>query len=214
VIKCVIFDFDGTLADTNEGIVKTFQETFRHLGMPVPSEERVSSTIGLTLKDGFKAAYDDLSDEVADKAAEYYRSIFNGIAIPCTKAFPEVCETLAELRSKGYKLIIATSRSFKSLGVLSEQIGVKQFFSGFYCAESVERHKPFPDLVNLILKEHNLAPDEAIVFGDATYDLLMGKGAGCKVCVVTWGNQTRERLCSAEPEYLIDKMSELLSILG
>jgi len=214
VIKCIIFDFDGTLADTNEGIVKTFQETFRHLGMPIPSVERVSSTIGLTLKDGFKAAYDNLSEEIADRAADYYRSIFNGIAIPCTKVFPEVCETLAELRRRGYELVIATSRSFKSLGVLSEQIGVKQYFSGFYCAESVERHKPFPDLVNLILKEHGLAPDEVIVVGDATYDLLMGKGAGCKVCGVTWGNQTREKLSTAEPEYLIDRMSDLLGILG
>lgn len=212
MIRSIIFDFDGTLADTNAGIVGTFQETFRRLGMEVPSAERISSTIGLTLKDGFKAALEGLTEEEADRAVELYRSIFFEIAIPCTVAFPQVRETLAALKERGYTLAIATSRSFHSLGKLCDSIGVTEFFEGFYGAESVERHKPAPDLVNLILKDFSLRPEEALVVGDAHYDLLMGQGAGCRVCGVTWGNQARAQLESVHPDFLIDSMPELLEL--
>ena len=211
--KCIIFDFDGTLADTNVGIVRTFQETFRRMGMAVPSEERISSTIGLNLKDGFFAAVDGLTDAQADQAVEIYRSIFPQIAFPVITAFPGIVEALAELKSRGYILAVATSRSHYSLEALADQTGVAPFFVGLYGAEDTARHKPYPDLALHILSELKLQPSEALVVGDATYDVLMGKGAGCSVCAVTWGNQTREKLATAGPDYIIDHISELLELL-
>lgn len=211
--KCIIFDFDGTLADTNVGIVRTFQETFRQMGLPVPSRERISSTIGLVLTDGFKAASDGLSDEDADKAAVVYRRIFPEIAYPVITAFPGVVETVAELRGLGLRLAVATSRSHHSLDALAAQIGVKEYFEGLYGAEDVEHCKPAPDLADLIIRNMGIAPEDALVVGDATFDLLMGHAAGCDVCGVTWGNQSREALQSAAPEYIVDTLDELLEIV-
>lgn len=211
--KCIIFDFDGTLADTASGIVATFQETFRRLGMTVPSEAAIRATIGLTLRDGFNAAMTGLTDEQAELAVTTYRSIFNEIAIPCTTIFPGVLEALGRLRAEGCMLAVATSRSHRSLETLSTKIGIRDYFEGFFGAEDVENHKPAPDLVNLILDRYGLSPDEALVVGDAHYDMLMGKGAGCKVCGVTWGNQTREQLQSVSPDHIIDDINELFSII-
>jgi len=211
--KCIIFDFDGTLADTNAGIVRTFQETFRQLGFPVPSVEKITSTIGLSLADGFKAACGDLSDEQMALAVDRYRAIFPGIAFPLITAFPGVLDTLGKIRARGIRMAIATSRSHHSLEKLAEQIGVLRFFDGAYGAEDVVNHKPAPDLVNLILKEFSLQKEDVLVVGDATYDLLMGKGAGCRVCGVSWGNQSREKLQSASPDDIIDRIEDLLSII-
>lgn len=213
MIKSLIFDFDGTLADTNEAIVRTFQETFRSMGMPVPTRERVTSTIGLALRDGLKAGMDNLSEEDADEAMIRYRRFFNDIAIPVTKPFPDARETLRRLCEQGYHLTIATSRSHHSLEILAEKIGVAGYFKGMFGAEDVVNHKPAPDLVNLILGKFGFKPEEALVIGDATYDLLMGKGAGCRVCGVTWGNQNREKLATAGPDYIIDSFGELFDIL-
>lgn len=211
--KCIIFDFDGTLADTHTGIVKTFQETIRQMGLPVPSVERVTSTIGLVLKDGLKAGVDGMTEEQAEKACEIYRRIFPETAIPCINTFPGIPEFLKSLKDRGFRLAIATSRSHHSLDILTEKLGIRDFFEGLYGAEDIVRHKPAPDLALHILKEFKLNASDALVVGDATYDLLMGKGAGCKVCGVTWGNQSIEELQSADPEYIVSTLEELSEII-
>lgn len=211
--KFIVFDFDGTIADTHVGIIRTFQETFRQMGLPVLSEEAISATIGLTLKDGFHAAVKDLTETQATQAAEIYRKIFPGIAIPCISVFPGIIEVLEKLRGMGYRMAIATSRSHSSLETIASNIGVDSFFEVMFGAEDVVNHKPAPDMVNLVLKKYSLSPDEVLVVGDANYDLLMGQGAGCRVCGVTWGNQSREKLASVGPDYIIDDIHQLLDIV-
>lgn len=211
--KLVIFDFDGTLADTNQGIVSTFRETFRRMGLRVPARQRISSTIGLLLTDGFKAASDQITDANAEQAASLYREIFPEIAYPMIKAFPGAASALEALRRKGIRLAVATSRSHHSLEALAAQIGVESYFEYLFGGEDVKRHKPAPDLVNLILRTMDLRPEDALVVGDATYDLLMGKAAGCRVCGVTWGNQSRDRLQSADPDYIVDTFDEILELV-
>ena len=111
MVDCIIFDFDGTLADTNKGIVATYQETCRIMGIEVPSVERVTSTIGLALKDGFMAGIDGLTEEKAEEAMAIYRRIFDVIAIPEINIFPGIKEALDQLKAKGIRLAIATSRN-------------------------------------------------------------------------------------------------------
>lgn len=211
--RCLIFDFDGTLADTNEAIVRTYSETLKYLGLPDPGREKITSTIGLCLRDGFKAGVDGITDEQADLAVITYRRFFNDIAIPVTKPFPGIHEVLRELKAAGYLMVIATSRSHHSLEILSKQIGTAEFFAANYAADDVENHKPAPDLALLVLEKHGVKPQEAMVIGDTVFDLQMGKAAGCKVCGVTWGNQTRRQLESADPDFIIDDIAQLPGIL-
>ena len=110
-------------------------------------------------------------------------------------------------------MVIATSRSHHSLEILSKQIGTAEFFAANYAADDVENHKPAPDLALLVLEKHGVKPQEAMVIGDTVFDLQMGKAAGCKVCGVTWGNQTRRQLESADPDFIIDDITQLPGIL-
>jgi phosphoglycolate phosphatase len=75
-IRLVIFDFDGTMADTRHNIVLTMQRVMRELGMPVADEETCASTIGLPLKDCFRKIFPELTDDGAEHCAETYRQIF------------------------------------------------------------------------------------------------------------------------------------------
>jgi len=210
--RFLIFDFDGTLADTNEGIVRTFQETFRLMDKSIPSVEAITSTIGRSLRDGFTDAMPELTGEEADKAVAVYREIFPSIAFPLITAFPGIIEMLSELHSNGMRMAIATSRSHHSLEKLAEQIGVIDFFEGMFGAEDVVNHKPAPDLVNLIISKFSLNRDDVLVIGDANFDILMGHAAGCKVCAVSWGNQSAEILRELSPEHLVSTIPELLEV--
>lgn len=209
----IIFDFDGTLADTNAGIVATFKKTMEILGIPSPTESEITATIGLPLKQNFLTAVKGMSDEMADECARTYRSIFDETAIPTIKAFPGVKETLTSLHERGIRMVIATSRSHRSLKLISDNLGISRYFCDAYCAEDVRNHKPAPDIVNLILKNHNITPDDALVVGDTTFDLMMGQAAGCKVCGVTWGNHTEEMLRQVNPDYIIQNISDLIGLL-
>jgi len=212
MFKFIIFDFDGTLADTNAGIVSTFEATFQQLSLPIPSKRDISATIGLTLKDGFIRLLGENTD-LADKAVSIYRELFPSIAFEIIDSFPNVTESLSLLHKEGIRMAVASSRSHMSLDYLAKKIGIYQFFEGIYACEDIVNPKPAPDMVNLIINKHNLVTDEILVVGDATFDLLMGLNAGCKVCGVTWGNQSRQELASVGPDYLIDSITELSKII-
>ena len=214
MVKCLIFDFDGTLADTNKGIVQTFRRAVEILGIPCPTDEEISATIGLPLKQNFLVAIPGISDEKADECVKTYREVFYETAIPCITAFPGVSETLAKLHAAGYGIFIATSRSRRSLNLISDNLGISGYYSGTCCVEDVNNPKPAPDMVEKILGEYGFQASETVVIGDTLFDLLMGKAAGCRVCGVTWGNHKREKLLEADPEFIIDKIEDIWDLTG
>lgn len=210
-MPCIIFDFDGTLADTSRGIINTFQATLDRMGVPHVEEDRIRSVIGLPLKQNFTIGA-GFSDEQAEKAVEIYRELFMGIALKTTTAFPGVAETVKTLYERGIPMAIASSRSRPSLLALTKEIGIGEFIpqENIFGMESVARPKPAPDLVYAVAARLGVKPEETLVVGDTTFDLEMGRAAGAHTCGVTYGNQTGAQLMSACPDYLIDDIRNLL----
>ena len=217
MIKNILFDFDGTLADTSEGIVRCTQATLREMGLPASTPERIRATIGLPLGQCFERGTDTPLERI-DEACLTYRRLFNEIAIPCTTLFDGVPETLAALYAKGYRLAVCTSRSSASLQELLRVHGVGTYFSAHTCNDDVlqgrAQPKPAPDLALLLLERLGARAEESLVVGDTVFDLEMGRGAGCRTCGVTYGNQDRAQLLSAAPDALIDRFSDLPGILN
>ncbi|MCR4860501.1 MAG: HAD family hydrolase [Bacteroidales bacterium] len=210
--KLLIFDFDGTLADTTEGIVLCTQETLRIMGVEIASAERIRSVIGLPLRECFEKGSDTPEDRL-DEAVETYRRIFNGIAVPRTVLYEGVPDTLAALRGRGYRLSIATSRSGKTLRMLLSVLGISEHFCELAATEEVEHPKPAPDLALLLMERLGADPARTVVIGDTVFDLKMGRGAGCRTVGVTFGNQDREQLATASPDWIVDRFPDLLDIL-
>jgi HAD superfamily hydrolase (TIGR01509 family) len=203
-MRLYIFDFDGTLGDSRGLIVKTMMDTFDKMGIQRPSTEACIATIGLPLDQCF-AVSAHLDAKQSEACAEVYRKIFKINNVPgAVKPFPGVIETLKRLHTEGNTLAIASSRRHESLDGLVADFGITDLFSAIVGADDVVNAKPDPEPVNLILSRLHFEPQQAIVIGDAPYDILMGRNAGTKTCAVTWGNGTREELLAAKPDAIID----------
>lgn len=210
MIRNIFFDFDGTLADTTEGIVQCTLVTLQKLGLPASSPERIRSVIGLPLTGCFERGTDTPPERIAEACATY-RKLFNEIAIPCTTLYPGTKETLAELQARGFTLALCTSRSNNSLNALLQVLGIRTHFSAIVTNEDVSHPKPAPDIALLALERLGAQPDETLVVGDTVFDLQMGRAARCRTCGVTWGNQDRAQLQTAGPDLIIDNFGELLA---
>lgn len=210
-MKYIIFDFDGTIGDSQALIVKTLQDTMRKRNLEVKSEEECAATIGLRLDEAFVSLF-DMSAEEGMACAETYRVIFmENKEHLVVQPFPHVLETIHTLHRQGYVLAIASSRGSDSLLDYVKQMGIEDCISSIVAGDQVEHVKPAPDMVFKALEEMNGSVEETLVVGDMTYDVDMAHNAGAKACAVTYGNATREELKNAE--YIIDDFAELLNIL-
>ena len=224
-MKYIIFDFDGTLGDSQVLIVKTLQDTMRARNLEVKSDEACAKTIGLRLDEAFVVLF-GMSDAEGLECAATYREIFlENKKMMKVEPFPHVIETLRELHRRGYILGMASSRNHCSLDGYVKQMQLEDIFSSIVAGDDVEHVKPAPDMIFKALKEmkgvKNLEAslddvkdmlEETLVVGDMTFDVDMAHHAGCKACAVTYGNGTREQLASAE--WIIDDFAELLEVVG
>ena len=212
-IKLIIFDFDGTLGDTRRNIVTTMQMAIKEMQLPSRTEAECASTIGLPLAGCFRTLFPDIQDELIPRCAETYRRIFNENLQKITpEAFPGVVETLKALKSQGFTLTIASSRSRNSLTELTRDMGIADYISYLIGADDVKEAKPKPEPVLKTLAAMQFAASETLVVGDMAVDVLMGANAGTKTCGVTWGNGTREDLKEAGADFIIDRIEELIEI--
>ena len=209
--KLIIFDFDGTLGDTRRNIVVTMQQTLEAQGLPHRDGDSCASTIGLPLAGCFRSLLPDASEELIDRCVDFYHRQFeiNKDKMP-PQMFPHVAETLERLSKKGIRMSVATSRGVESLRDLLTSMGIIKYFDLLLGADSVSRHKPDPEPVLMTLRKLNIDASDTLVVGDMPVDILMGKGAGCTTCCVTYGNATREELVEAGADYVIDDFSALL----
>ena len=225
-MKYIIFDFDGTIGDSQSLIVKTLQDTMRARKLEVKSDEACAKTIGLRLDEAFVSLFGMSAEEGMESAATYREIFLDNKKAMIVQPFPHVIETLRELHRQGFILGMASSRNHCSLDGYVKQMQLENIFSSIVAGDDVEHVKPAPDMVFMALGEMKGMKnpvtsaesgdvedmlDEVLVVGDMTFDVDMAHNAGCKACAVTYGNGTREQLASAE--FIIDDFAELLGLV-
>ena len=225
-MKYIIFDFDGTIGDSQSLIVKTLQDTMRARKLEVKSDEACAKTIGLRLDEAFISLFGMSAEEGMECAATYREIFLDNKKTKIVQPFPHVIETLRELYRQGFILGMASSRNHCSLDGYVKQMQLENIFSSIVAGDDVEHVKPAPDMVFMALGEMKGMKnpvtsaesgdvedllDEVLVVGDMTFDVDMAHNAGCKACAVTYGNGTREQLASAE--FIIDDFAELLGLV-
>ena len=225
-MKYIIFDFDGTIGDSQSLIVKTLQDTMRARKLEVKSDEACAKTIGLRLDEAFVSLFGMSAEEGMECAATYREIFLDNKKTMIVQPFPHVIDTLRELHRQGFILGMASSRNHCSLDGYVKQMQLENIFSSIVAGDDVEHVKPAPDMVFMALGEMKGMKnpvtsaesgdvedmlDEVLVVGDMTFDVDMAHNAGCKACAVTYGNGTREQLASAE--FIIDDFAELLGLV-
>ena len=211
-IRTLIFDFDGTLADTADGIVATATETLRRMGVIGVTPEQIRATIGLPLGASLRIA-GNLPESRETEAVAIYRELFSQLELGRLRLYPGVVETIKEFAARGIPMAISTSRGCNSLEQILSGWGLSGYFPIRATSADGFPSKPAPDMVLALLERLGAKADETLVVGDTTFDIEMGNRAHCRTCAVTYGNHVRERLLTASPTWLIDEFAALKRLL-
>ena len=211
--KAILFDFDGTLANTAPGIVLTMQKTFQEMCLPIPTDEEVRHTIGLPLKKCLQTL-GQLSDKEAEEGTAIYRKLFPVYEIEHISIFPSVSETLSLLFSQGIRMAICTSRNKFSLDSILQRYALKNYFETILTADTHQLNpKPAPDMALVLMERLQVNASQTLVVGDTTFDIEMGNRAHCATVAVTYGNHSRQQLLSANPTHIIDRFDQIVEIV-
>lgn len=212
--RCAIFDLDGTLVDTPRGIVTTFAAVFAQLDLPTADSPTIRGTIGLGLPAAFAKVLGVPEDEpVVSRCVDLYRPTFRKIVLPVASqlVFPGVHDGLRSLRDNGFLLAVATNRFIAPAEELLTAAGLRDEFSVVVGADEVAHPKPDPGAGLLVLDRLGVAPRNAVMVGDTTYDIDMAHGAGMSSVAVTYGVHGVDQLLSAEPTCLAGSFGEAVA---
>ena len=204
-VKTLIFDLDGTLVDSFDDIVLSFQYAFRTLGLPLPDSGAVRAQIGTPLESmvaGFSKTH--IAALTAVYCAYYPRHCGDHATLK-----PGVLETLEALRWRGYKLGVATTKRTPIAKKLIRTVGLADAVD-FVQGTDGFAHKPAPNVIYRLLA--HAGGEGSWMVGDTTSDVLAGKAAGLKTYAVTWGSHDAHTLQGAAPTVIAPDLKKLLEL--
>lgn len=208
----IIFDFDGTLADTAELTVETMHKTNRAMNLPDKSDAECRAMIGYRLEEIPLILWPDMPD-LSERYAATFREIYKSTKEDFkVHTYPSVHDTLTNLKRNGIRMAVASSRSKVSLMDLCFELHIVDFFQMIVGGGDVKNGKPAPDPVNLVLATQGWDKNETLVVGDMNVDILMGRAAGTATCGVTYGNGSVAELRDVAADYIISDFSTLTEI--
>ena len=212
--KVVMLDFDGTIACTIPAILHASEKMLGMHGYTIDPVQ-VERNFGLALPEAFRcfANDPDIDDATMEQMIKEFNSIYRNECEPLIELFDGVTATLDRLHKAGVKLLIASNNIRTVLNRLSARLHIEEYFDGIVCADDVVNAKPAPDIALLAIERYNVKAEEALVVGDSTYDMDMGRGAGCDLCGVTFGSHSAEMLRATGAKYIINHFSELEKIV-
>ena len=209
-ITTILFDLDGTLIDTNELIITTYLHTLEKYYPSKYQREDVLPFLGPTLHEAFGSIDPDLVEEMVLE----YRAFNIANHDELVTEFAGVFETVQSLKDRGYKLGIVTTKrhdvTLKGLRLMD----LERFFEVVVTYDHVSKTKPDPEPIFKALEQLDSSPEETMMVGDNYHDILAGKNAGTITAGCAWSIKGREYIAKYEPDYILENMTDLLTILG
>ena len=209
-----MLDFDGTIARTIPAILHASEKMLKMHGYGIDPVQ-VERNFGLALPEAFRCFANDpnIDDRTMEQMIVEFNDIYRNECEPLIELFDGVDVTLDALKRAGVTLLIASNNIRSVLERLTTRLNIAHYFDGIICADDVVNTKPAPDIALLALERYNVKGNEALVVGDSTYDMEMGRGADCHLCGVSFGSHTPDMLRDKGAHYVIDHYSELRKIV-
>jgi phosphoglycolate phosphatase len=202
--KLLIFDWDGTLADSAGHIVAAMQSAIAALSLPPRTDQSIRELIGLGLGDAMQRLYPELDTDDLMRLLDEYRRIAPGSYAHEAPLFDGVRETLIDLHGKGYLLAVATGKARRGLNrSFVAHAFLKPLLSVSRCADETAA-KPNPLMLREILEETGLEPGQALMIGDTDYDMDMAGAAGMPALGVACGVHEPGRLLRAGARAVVE----------
>lgn len=205
-----IFDWDGTISDSAAKICRCMQLAAEEVGVEPLEDDAIKNIIGLALPEALRVMYPDLEESKREEVKlGYSRQFLQADSTP-SPFFPKAMETLESLRDQGFKMAVATGKSRRGLDRVLNNLKLDTFFHASRCADETTS-KPHPHMLNELLEEFNLPPEQAVMIGDTEYDMSMAYQIGMPKIAVSYGAHTIDRLMKYKPELCVDRFEEILN---
>jgi len=208
-ISTLLFDFDGTLLDTNDLIIQTFLSV---LGKRYPgrfTREDVLHFIGPSLKQTFDSIDETLTDELIREYRAWNIEMHDQMAVE----FDGVTETLRVLKARGLKMAIVSTKRQDIIQKGLKLMGIEDIFEVVIGLDDVANPKPDPEPILLALKLLNATKEEALMIGDNSHDIEGGHNAGVRTAGVAWTAKGEAYLAEFHPTFMLQHISDLLEIV-
>lgn len=209
----VVFDFDGTIADTKAGIIATATTVLRAWGIPEEDLARVGDLIGPPFPQAFEQVF-GLTPADAVEVTHRYRNIYNHLGLDGWPAFEGVAGLLLDLRGAGRRLAVASSKRTYLVNQGLEDNGIRELFD-VVCAKDHDSMATKEDSIRQVLADLGATTDDAVMIGDRHHDVEAAIACGIPCIGVLYGDTAdRAELEGAGAIAVVDTVDELRSLLG
>ncbi|UQS92233.1 HAD-IA family hydrolase [Pseudomonas chlororaphis subsp. piscium] len=206
--KLLIFDWDGTLADSIGRIVEAMHVASDRSGLARCDDFAVKGIIGLGLPEAIRTLYPRISDAELVDFRQHYADHYIALEAEPSPLFAGVVQSLEAFRREGYHLAVATGKARRGLDRVLKAHGWEDYFDITRAADETAS-KPHPLMLEQILAHCEVRPEQALMVGDSSFDLLMARNAGMASVAVSYGAQSLEALQAYEPRLSIDSFPQL-----
>ena len=208
--KAILFDLDGTLTDSGEGIINCAQYAFQQMGYPVPSREEMGVFVGPPLWDTFEKF--GIPKERTDEAVQIFRSRYVPIGKFENTPYPGIRELLEALGAEGNLLYVATSKPETTAVEVLEHFDLARYFDRI-CGADLEKKRNSKDAVIAYLLNMTGSDAEMVMVGDTEYDVLGAAAHGIPTIGVSWGYGDVAAMEKAGAKAIANSTEELLEML-
>lgn len=212
-MKYVLFDLDGTLVDTGEGIIASIKHAFSVLGETRIDADTMRKFIGPPLKEAF-AEHCGYNAEQTAEAVKIFRAHYAEIGKDICEPYADIRECLEELREAGCTLVVATSKPTVFAKDILDRFDMSRYFADIVGSNLDNTRSKKSEVISYVLKEFGITPsDVAVMIGDKAQDLIGAKTCGISGIGVTYGFGSREELLSEPHIALLDTPSEISKLI-
>lgn len=209
-LRAAVFDLDGTLVDSVELIVESFRYATRTvLGFELPREKMIAN-VGRPLLEQMQIIDPDRAEELV----HIYREFNHREHDRMLSLYAGVGELLEQLRQRGVKIGLVTSKSRPVTRMAFHTTGIEPLLDAVVCANETEKNKPHPDPILHCLGMLSVSSEYACYVGDSPYDLQAARAAGVKAVGVSWGVFDEDVLLAEGPDRMVSTVEELGRVLG
>lgn len=207
----VIFDWDGTLADSQAHIVAAMQQTISELDFPAHSDAQCAAMIGLGLREVARLLCEAASEPDIDEFCARYSQHFLALEQSqyALSLFAGAQEVLETLRSNRHSLAIATGKSRRGLNRVLKALDLEPLFIATKAADETAS-KPNPLMLEAIMAETGYSAQQAVMVGDTSYDMAMAQAIGMPRVAATYGVHDADVLAQYEPALMIDTLTDII----
>lgn len=209
----ILFDLDGTLTDSQEGILAGYARALRALGHEPDPAHDMRPLIGPALEDVMAALLPRYGDDRVELAVTAYRDWYSREGLYINRVYDGIPALLAGLHGEGRRLFLATSKRVEQARTILAHFELSQFFSGIYGSEEGGAIDHKPELIAHILRREGIAAGDAVMVGDRSFDIAGAHANGLRAIGVLWGYGSLEELETAGADALAEDVGALRELL-